>query len=312
MARPAPPPLEFGFQDQGRLDRGDLGSLDQGAVIGGKHLRLIVSRDKLKRTSGGGYDMSQIDGIINAARARGISPQIVLDNRSGSGMGDPKKYAQFVALAARHFQGRVGRYSLINEPDLKMAPEKYRQLYTRGQAALQRADPKAQVLFGEFSPHSPIEYAQKVLARGGLTASGFAWHPYQSNDPLAPGNNPYWGAGQIGSTNKIAQYIKNMNLKTRAGKTPGMYMTEFGYGKYGNSNVSQAQAAAYWPRALQKARDAGVREIIAYHLTGNPNPNGSWDTGLLNPDGTPRPAYNTVAAAVRGGALTRWRPRKRR
>jgi hypothetical protein len=311
MARPAPPKMELGFQDEGRLARGDMRSLDQGAAIGGRHLRLIIGRDKLKRTKGGGYDLAQYDAIINAARQRGISPQVVLDNRSGSGMGDPRKYAQFVALAARHFQGRVGRYSLINEPDLKMAPEKYRQLYTRGQAALNRADPHAQLLFGEFSPHSPVEYARKVLERGGLTAGGFAWHPYQSNDPLAPGSNPYWGAGQIGSTNKIAQLIAQMNLKTRAGKIPGMYMTEFGYGRYGNSRVSQQDAARFWPRALQKARDAGVREIIAYHLTGNPNPNASWDTGLLNPDGTPRPAYNTVGAAVRAGALTKYRPRKR-
>lgn len=311
MARPAPPPLEFGFQDQGRLDRGDLSSLDQGAMIGGNHLRIIISRDKLKRTKGGGYDLSQYDGIINAARQRGIAPQIVLDNRSQSGMGNPKEYARFVALAARHFKGRVGRYSLGNEPDLKMAPEKYRQLYTRGQAALTRADPHARVLFGEFSPKDPIGYARRVIGKGSLEASGFAWHPYQSTDPLAPGTNPYFGKGQIGGAKRIGRQLAGLNLKTRAGVTPGMYATEFGYGRYGNANIDPATAAKFWPRALQQARKAGLREIVAYHLTGNPNPNAPWDTGLLNPDGTPRPAYNTVAAAVRSGALRKYRPKKR-
>jgi hypothetical protein len=85
-----------------------------------------------------------------------------------------------------------------------------------------------------------------------------------------------------------------------------MYMTEFGYGKYGNANVDPATAAKFWPRALRRRRDAGVSQIIAYHLTGNQNPEGSWDTGLLNPDGTARPAYGALAGAVRA------KPRKRR
>ena len=88
-------------------------------------------------------------------------------------------------------------------------------------------------------------------------------------------------------------------------------MTEFGYGRYGNDYVNPEQAAKFWPRALQKARDAGVQQIIAYHLTGNPNPQGSWDTGLLEPDGSPRLAYGALAAAVRAGGLN-YRPRKRR
>ena len=176
---PAPPlPLQLGFQDDGRLrDKQDFSALDQGRALGAGALRTIITRDKLRRTAGGGYDFSQFDNIVNQARARGIAPQVVLDNRTGSGMGNPAQYAKFVALAAKHFKGRVGRYSLENEPDLRMSPEKYRQLFTRGQAALERSDKGAQVLFGEFSPHNPIGYARRVVGKGGLHASGFAWHP---------------------------------------------------------------------------------------------------------------------------------------
>ena len=66
-----------------------------------------------------------------------------------------------------------------------------------------------------------------------------------------------------------------------------------------------AVAAQFWPRALRKARESGVRQIIAYTMTGEPNETAPWDTGLLNPDGTPRPAYGALQAAVRAGLLGR-------
>lgn len=293
--------MQFGFQDDGRLRNGDYRSLSQGRGMGARALRLIVSRDQLKRTPGGGYDFSAYDNIVNHARKHGLKPQIVLDNRSGSGMGNPGQYAKFVALAGRHFKGRVHRYSLINEPDMKMAPEKYRQLYVRGQKALGRADRKAEVLFGEFSPHNPVGYAKKVLGkhRPALHASGFAWHPYQRTDPLAP--SPYELAhgvkGGIGRLGTLQKQIGRLNIKTRAGKTPGAYLTELGWGSKGYTADTSQYAARYWPRAVQKARNAGARQLIAYTMTANDSP--TWDTGLLNPDGTPRPAYHAVAAAVR-------------
>lgn len=300
--RPNPPPTELGFYDQGRLLRGDFSSLDQGKVIGAGALRLIVHRDQLKRTAGHGYDFGQYDSIVNQARARGLAPQLVLDNRTGSGMGNAQQYADFVRAAGQHFRGRVNRYSLENEPDLRMSPDKYRQLFVRGQKALAGADRSARVLFGELSPKDPIGYTKKVLARGNLSASGFAWHPYQDTDPLAKSTNPYWGKGGIGSSRTIAKQLAALGLKTKTGQTPGMYATEFGYGKYGNANVSQEQAAALWPRAIQEARRAGLRQIVSHSLTGQ-GEGTNWDTGLLNPDGTPRPAYNALAAVVRSGML---------
>jgi hypothetical protein len=288
------PPLTFGFQDDGRLrDQGDMGALDQGRAIGGTALRLIISRDKLSR-KGGGYDFSVYDNIVNEARRRGIHPQVVLDNHSGSGMGDPSKYEQFVKAAAGHFKGRVGTYSLINEPDLRMAPGKYRQLFVRGQKALYSQDKNAKVLFGEFSPHDPVGYAKKVIGKRGLNAAGFAWHPYQKGDPLAPdqdqiANGVLGGIGRLGTLNK---QIAGLNIKTRGGGTPGSYLTEFGYGDRGYTAGTTDYAPTGWQRALRKARDNGAREIVAYTMTGSDSP--TWDTGLLNPDGTPRPAYDAI------------------
>lgn len=287
----------FGFQDDGRLRGGDYGSLDQGKAVGGTALRLIITRDKLARR-GGGYDFSTYDNIVDQARQRGIAPQIVLDNRTGSGMGNPKQYEEFVKTAAKHFKGRVGTYSLENEPDLRMSPDKYRQLFVRGQRALGAADKTARVLFGEFSPHDPIGYAKKVVGKRGLQASGFAWHPYQAADPGGPDAVAvrHGVLGGIGRLNTLNKGIAGLNLKTRAGKTPGSYLTEFGYGDRGFVGGTGGDTAAqYWPRALQAAQKGGARQLIAYTMTGSDSP--TWDTGMLNPDGTPRPAYNAIMQA---------------
>lgn len=283
----------FGFQDDGQLAAGNFTPLQQGRALGGKALRVIIDPAKIRRGNGA-YDFSVYDNIVNQARALGIRPQIVLDRAGGfggHGMGNPSKYEHFVKAAATHFKGRVGTYSLVNEPDEKMAPEKYRQLYVRGQKALSKVDRHAQVLFGEFSPNGGLDYAQKVVGKGGLTASGVAIHPYQYNDPLAPPTTgtAKWGIGRARTMQKT---IKGMNIRTRAGKTPGLYFTEFGY------KSDSPNAATYWPRALKKARSAGVKEMIAYSLTA-PQPGAKWDTGLLNYDGTPRPAYAAVKASSR-------------
>jgi hypothetical protein len=280
----------FGGQDDGALRAGNYTSLDRIKSMGGNQLRVIISRERV-----GKEGWKAFDNLINEAHAKGINTQVVLDNKEGfkgGGQGDPNKYAQFVKQAAQHLKGRVGTYSLVNEPDLKMNPQKYRELFVRGQKALSGVDNNARVLFGEFSPHGGLDYAKKVVGKRGVVASGVAIHPYQSNDPLAAPDNGMipWG---IGKGRTMQKDIAAMNIKTRAKKTPGLYYTEFGY------DSKNPNAAAYWPRALQSAKRAGVKEVIAYGLTGTPpgDPNQSWDTGLFNPDGTPRSSYNAIMQA---------------
>lgn len=278
--------MQFGGQDDGALRNGDFASLDRIKQMGGSQLRLIISRERV-----GKEGWQAFDNIVNQARQRGIQTQVVLDNKegfAGGGQGDPKKYEQFVKAAALHLKGRVGTYSLVNEPDLKMAPQKYRELYVRGQRALNGVDNQARVLFGEFSPHGGLDYAAKVVGKKALQASGVAIHPYQGNDPLAAPDNPAWKWG-IGKGRTMQKDIRGLNIRTKANKTPGLYYTEFGYG---NDNPN---AAAYWPRALQSAQRAGVKEMIAYTMTGSPD--AKWDSGLFNPDGTPRASYNALMQA---------------
>src|SRR5829696_7885324 len=168
------------------------------------------------------YNFTQIDQLIDLAAARGIRVHLSLTGpapRWATARKSPPKQAwykpnarefgQFAAVVAEHFQGRVDRYSIWNEPNwktwlgpLNSAAGLYRSLYTRGYAAIKGADSRAKVLIGETSPFqrpglstAPLAFLRKVTCvnkryrRAGscpkLKADGYAHHPYDFNH--APG-----------------------------------------------------------------------------------------------------------------------------
>ena len=118
------------------------------------------------------YDWGPIDRAIDTAAAYGMRTQLALAGpapayASGNGQvsipvwsPDPARYADFARAAAQHFQGRVDRYSIWNEPNYpswlepqNQSPQLYRALYETGYAAIKSVDPSAQVLIGETVPY---------------------------------------------------------------------------------------------------------------------------------------------------------------
>src|SRR5919197_1624639 len=168
--------MEFALQDddvfvhQLRYDRDR--ALDRAVALGATRIRVNVLWDRVL-VSGGPkhpvYDFSAIDALQADAAARGIELQRTLagpapawataNHRVGIVAPDPGRFAAFVSVVARHFAGRVDRYSIWNEPNWntwlapgRRAPGLYRALYRAGYAAIKRVDPEAQVLIGELAP----------------------------------------------------------------------------------------------------------------------------------------------------------------
>jgi beta-glucosidase/6-phospho-beta-glucosidase/beta-galactosidase len=95
------------------------------------------------------YDWAQYDSLINAAAAYGIRVEFALtgpapawataNRRVGPFKPNARRYASFVEAAAKHFEGRVDRYLIWNEPNyigwlapLSRGPRLYRSLYKAG------------------------------------------------------------------------------------------------------------------------------------------------------------------------------------
>jgi hypothetical protein len=92
---------------------------DQFLAMGGTHVRIMYDHER-----GGNSDTSLnatrkplevYDNAVDAVIARGLTPQFTLFWRGGT---SPKAWGKWAQTVAKHFAGRVDRYSIGNEPDL--------------------------------------------------------------------------------------------------------------------------------------------------------------------------------------------------
>lgn len=163
------------------------------------------------------YDFSKVDGLVAAAKARGLklnlsitgqAPAWAAGNKKLTGKGtvrpNAKLYGKFVSTVVKRYKGKVDTYSIWNEPNHKgwiqpvsQSPKIYRALYTEGYKAAKKADPKAKVWFGELAPYpskkpvalEPLKFLRQAFCldsrnqpvRGNcptLRADAVAYHPY--------------------------------------------------------------------------------------------------------------------------------------
>src|SRR5687768_9286613 len=130
VKRPKPPP-SLAFQDDALLEANPLvmnRTLDKMKQAGSKGLRINAIWGQVRKN--GAYDWSKIDTLANAAAARGIAPQLTLmgtpaymkarnlDEALSAGTPNQNLMQAFASEAARHFKGRVGKYSVWNEPNI--------------------------------------------------------------------------------------------------------------------------------------------------------------------------------------------------
>jgi hypothetical protein len=219
-------------------------AFERATELGATHIRAFLPWVK---PASGVYDDSYLyfpafDSFVNEAISRGFEVQLTLTGYAAESFGttrmgvapDPRDYARFVAVCARHFLGRVHRYSVWNEPNLPVfllpapiasgssivgalggpAPlqppidykkdiqprnaKLFRELYGEGYDAVKKVDPTAQVLVGELSSsHDPLVFMRLMAPPGThMVADGFAYHPYQFAVP--PDENPSSNGGGAG------------------------------------------------------------------------------------------------------------------
>lgn len=299
------------------------------------------------------YDFLSYDLAVAAARRHGLRVELTLtgpapawataDRHYGHLRPDARAFAEFAAIAARHFR-RVTRFSIWNEPNfdefltpLPQAPATYRRLYEGAWTAIKRVNPRAQVLIGETAPYrlagrvmAPLEFLRAVAcARSDyeparpcreLRADGYAHHPYQFTEP--PEERPRGDdTVQIGSLDRLTGALDRLAaarlLATPAGAPLPVYLTEFGYFRRGHRALSEARRAEYLPRAfaLAAAGYPRVRQLLQYQLA-SPPPGyyGShFDTGLMGRDGARTPAFRALAEwskrAAAAGRIAKSLPR---
>jgi hypothetical protein len=250
------------------------------------------------------YNWTGYDALIAAASARGMSVQLALTGPAPAwatanhklGAVKPKAgpFKAFAKAAAQHFAGRVTRFSIWNEPNLRAwisplrsGPAVYRALYTAGYSAIKAVDPSAQVLIAETSPFalgrngtSPLKFLRGVTCANAryrkarncatLKTDGYAHHPYDFRHGITyryPGADNATLATLSRLTSALVK-LKNANLLTTpSGGVPDVYLTEYGYMSSGKYKVSPSKQGSYLVKAFTIARkNPHVREMIQFVL----------------------------------------------
>jgi hypothetical protein len=349
--------MELALQDDGlfvvgtkRLSRTE--GLDRARAIGVTRLRVNLlwaytmqpsQYNARRKPATINYNFTQIDELIDLAAARGIRVHLSLTGpapRWANGRKaapkqawykpNAREFGQFAEVVAEHFQGRVDRYSIWNEPNwktwlgpLKSAPALYRGLYTRGYAAIKGADSRAKVFIGETSPFqrpglstAPLAFLRKVTCvnkryrRAGscpkLKADGYMHHPYDFNH--AP-NFQYPGADNvtIGTVRRLTLALDRLSragvLRRNGGGRMPVYFTEYGYFQSGHRALPAKKRTRFLKQAYSIAlRNSRVKSQLQYLLLAPPRNSSSafFNLALLNPRGRKTPSYNALQSWFRG------------
>jgi hypothetical protein len=287
------------------------------------------------------YNFTQIDELIDRAASNGMrihlsltgpAPRWANARRAAPKQAwykpDPRQFGEFAAVAARHFKGRVDRYSIWNEPNwktwlgpLKSAPAIYRSMYVRAYSAIKRADRRAQVLIGETSPYArpgmstaPLAFLRKVTCVNSnyrrvarcpkLKADGYAHHPYDFRH--AP-NFQYPGDDNvtIGTLSRLTRALDRLRRSgalrfTRGGRMP-LYLTEYGYFASGKRALPARTRSRYLKQAYSIALSNGrVKSQMQYLMLVLPRGSAStFNTGLVSRTGKRLPQFNALRSWYR-------------
>lgn len=207
-------------------------------------------------------------------------------------------FANYVDFVTRGLGKQVDFYEIWNEWDLEdptSAPfsSDYATLIKDTTQQIRAIHPQVKILAGAVSSQG-IEggFADRLVEAGILdTVDGLSLHPYvHCRGPS--GNKP---ESWIAWLRQI-----DARLSAKAGKPIALYLTEMGWPSHdGHCGISEQTQAAYLARSFFLAQTLpSIKGMWWYDLIndGNDRQDQEHNFGLLNPDLTAKPAYQTLLA----------------
>jgi len=227
---------------------------------------------------------------------------------------DPAQFAAFAKTAAARYAGRVAAWEIWNEQNtdsfFRPGPDVagYTALLRAAYPAIKAADPNATVLTGGVAPAatrvdgatiSPTDFLQGIYDHGG---AGFfdavGWHPYCY--PAAPGTDPGTAWNQMSTSAVNARAI----MAAHGDGAKQIWATEFGAhtDPAGAGYLTEAQQSDHLVRGINLWRSySWAGPMVLYQLRDRGTDTSDRENffGLQRADGTEKPAYQAVAAAIR-------------
>jgi hypothetical protein len=296
-------------------------TLDLISATGARSVRVLIPWAGIEPNEGQ-FDWGQVDLVVGAANARGLSvlggltsaPVWAIAPGATPITSPPVSaaaYGDFAGAVASRYRGRVSAYEIWNEPNAVLSwmsgpqgPEpggKYTDLLKAAYPKIKAADGGATVIGGVLGSvfslgaltMDPVEFVSRMYA-GGAKGSfdALSLHPYQFTTKFSEGANVF--ASPLSQFDGMRQ---KMVENGDGGKK--IWATEYGEP---TSSVDETTQAAYITDFLTKWRTLpGAGPAYIYTTrdrnTGSGNPEDTY--GIYRTDWTPKPAQAAVAALAR-------------
>lgn len=251
--------------------------------------RLLVSYDAVLR---GTEEVARIDAWMAAARAEGVQPLIAFNSARGCYDGVRIPRLAMCRLPGLTRYGRAFDAFRRRYPDVKeFSP--WNEINHRSQPTARRPDMAARYynLVRARCPRCTV-VAADVLDAPKMDDYLRAFLRYVHGRPRIWGLHNYRDAN-----NGIATGTRLM-LRTVRGQ---IWLTETGglvtFGRHRPYDPRRAATATKYMFRLARA-NRRITRLYIYQWTGSP-PTARFDSGLVDPDGTPRPAYYVVRRHLR-------------
>ena len=272
----------------------------------------------------GSFSWGVMDQVISSIEQVGLSADLIIDGcpawaavsgTAGSQWAQPASAADFAtwaaAVAARYGPKGVKYFEIWNEPNLaafwdpKPDPSAYTADLKAAYAAIKQADPSAVVLSGGLAPaeddgtnYDPRTFLQDMYADGaGGSFDELGYHPYSY--PVSPDTNASWsGWSMMSQTSPSIRSI--MDANGDSGKQ--IWITEYGAPTSGPNSVGEGGQGTDLVQAITQVKQLSwVGSLYIYTWSDiSTLPADQDGFGLLNDDGTQKPSYSGVAAALGG------------
>jgi hypothetical protein len=286
--------------------------------VGVRWVRVDADWSWLQPNGPTGFEWSQLDQEVQSIEAAGMSADLIIDDTppwartqaADTLWGEPSSasiYATFAGEVAAHY-GPMGVkvYEIWNEPNVQAFwrpapnPSLYTAMLKGAYAAIKKVEPDSIVISGGLAPAAnsstgiaPVTYLQDLYndgAQGSFDALGD--HAYSF--PALPDTYETWsGWSQMDQTSPSLRGI--MMANGDGGKK--IWITEIGAPSAGPQGVGTTVQAEIVTQAVAGAKGSswiGAMFVYTYQdAASDPD-----YYGLLNADGSPKPAWKALAAAL--------------
>jgi hypothetical protein len=283
------------------------------------------------------YQLDDVDDLVRSAQQRGLELLISIWGtppwaNGSQGPNRPPQKSQaledFAAALADRYSGRHSGYPAVrlfsawNEPNLEqflapqfdvagrsVGPTLYAPIARAVYDGVKRVNPDALVAIGETSPrgrdiptdgvqdsHSPARFARLLSeAEPAVRFDAWAQHPYPPRPQIAPDVPVRWPRVGIANLERLGGALDEWFGE----KDTPIWITEYAHETLPPESlgVDPGLQARYAEEALGlAASNPRVRMFVWFVFRDRSD--GLWQSGLLQEDGTPKPAFARFAAAA--------------